>query len=64
MIGFALTGSFCNFERCFKVLELLCEKYEVLPIMSYNAYSTDTRFGTADYFKERAKVLCKKEIVH
>lgn len=64
MLGFALTGSFCNFERSFKVLESLCEKYEVLPIMSYNAYSTDTRFGTADYFKERAKGLCQKEIVH
>ena len=64
MIGFALTGSFCNFERSFKVLENLCEKYDVLPIMSYNAYSTDTRFGSSDYFIERAKNLCKRDIVH
>lgn len=64
MIGFALTGSFCNFERSFKVLENLCEIYEVIPIMSYNAYTTDTRFGNADYFIERAKNLCKKDIVH
>lgn len=64
MIGFAMTGSFCNFEKCLKVLETLTEKYDVLPIMSFNAYSLDTRFGSAESFKSRVEKLCGKSIVH
>lgn len=64
MIGFCMTGSFCNFEKCVKVLEGLSEKYEIIPVMSYNAYSTDTRFGKAEYFNKKVEDICKKEIVH
>ena len=63
MIGFAMTGSFCNFERAIKVLETLVGKYEVLPIMSFNAFSLDTRFGTAVSFIERVEALCGKKVV-
>ena len=43
MLGFAVTGSFCNFEKGLKTLDGLSKKYdEILPILSYNAYSTDT----------------------
>ena len=65
MLGFAVTGSFCNFEKCLKILEELSQKYdEILPILSYNAYSTDTRFGTASYFVSRIEKLCCHEAVH
>ena len=65
MLGFAVTGSFCNFEKCLKILEGLSQKYdEILPILSYNAYSTDTRFGTASYFVSRIEKLCCHEAVH
>lgn len=65
MLGFAVTGSFCNFEKCLKILEGLSQKYdEILPILSYNAYSTDTRFGTAAYFVSRIEKLCCHEAVH
>ena len=65
MLGFAVTGSFCNFENCLKTLESLTQKYdEILPILSYNAYSTDTRFGTASYFVSRVEKLCCHEVVH
>lgn len=64
MIGFAICGSFCNFSNAFKILEELIEKGEdVVPIMSYNAYATDTRFGDAAYFIEKAEKLCGREVV-
>lgn len=64
MIGFAMCGSFCNFERCFKELERLIKNgEEVLPIMSYNVVKTDTRFGKASDFVKRAETLCKKSVV-
>ena len=53
-IGFALTGSFCTFERVLKQMEVLVERgYEVLPILSFNAGGMDTRFMTADHVRER-----------
>ena len=65
MLGFAMTGSFCNFENSLCVLEELTHKLDrIIPIMSYNAYSTDTRFGTAESFNKRIEALCKEEIVH
>ena len=65
MIGFAMTGSFCNFEKALKVLEELSYKHErIIPVMSYNAYSTDTRFGTAEYVENRVEALCHEEAVH
>lgn len=65
MLGFAMSGSFCNFEKSIKVLEQLSKiNDEIIPIMSYNAYTTDTRFGTAQYFISRVEKLCCHEVVH
>lgn len=65
MIGYAICGSFCNFENSFRQLENLVNSgNEVLPIMSYNAYSTDTRFGKAEDFIKRAEKLCGKKVIH
>ena len=64
MLGFAITGSFCNFEKSFKVLHELSEKYEILPIMSFNAYNLSTRFGTSEYNIARTEGICGKNVVH
>lgn len=64
MIGFCMTGSFCSFEKALAVLKTLTESYEVLPIMSYNAYSLDNKFGRAAEFRDRVEKLCGKEIIH
>ncbi len=62
--GYALTGSFCTFERSLKQIENLVNKgINVLPIMSYNAYSTDTRFGTAEYFKSKIEKITGNKII-
>ena len=48
MIGFAVTGSFCNHEKAIGVLNELCSAgYRIKPIVSFSVLSTDTRFGKA-----------------
>ena len=64
-IGFAMTGSFCTFRRVLKELETLSETgATIIPIMSRNAYETDTRFGTSEYFKGELLRICKNPILH
>lgn len=47
-IGYAVSGSFCTFEKSFAAAEKLCKMgAELLPIMSFNAAGVDTRFGKA-----------------
>ena len=49
-IGFVLTGSFCTFSKTIpKMKELIKIGFEVIPIMSYNAYNLDTKFGKNAY---------------
>ncbi len=63
-VGFALTGSFCTFSRVLAELEKVANTgADVFPIMSEIAYSTDTRFGTAEEFRARIEDICKKPII-
>lgn len=63
-VGFALCGSFCTFSRVIPEIErLVNEGYDVFPIMSNAAYTTDTRFGAAKDFSSRCEELCGKEII-
>ncbi|MBQ6568929.1 MAG: dipicolinate synthase subunit B, partial [Clostridia bacterium] len=64
-IGFALTGSFCTFSKIVPVIkELVDLGADVTPIMSANAYTTDTRFGTAESFINTIEEICGKKIIH
>ena len=64
-IGFVLTGSFCTFQKTLpKIKQLIDQGAEILPIMSFNAYNTDTRFGTAQEFIKEIEDMTKKEIIH
>ena len=38
--------------------------YDIVPIMSANTYSTDTRFGTAESFRERVENICSRPVLH
>ncbi len=61
-IGFALTGSFCTFERALGQMEALVKRgYDVLPIVSFDAGSLDTRFMTAQHLRERIREITGKE---
>ncbi len=64
-VGFALCGSFCTFKEVFKEIEKLVETgYEVLPIMSENSYTLDTRFGDAKHWIARFKEITGNKIIH
>ena len=65
MIGYALTGSFCTISKSIDTLKgLIMRGYEVLPIMSENAYSTDTRFGEAQEINKTIMELTGHKIIH
>ena len=64
-IGFALTGSFCTFEKTIEQMESLVKLgAEVIPIMSYNSYNLDTKFGTASDHINKIKKITNKDIIH
>lgn len=63
-VGFALCGSFCTYERVFPVMERLSKSYDVIPIFSQSAYSTDSRFGAAAEYIAKAEAICGKPVLH
>ena len=64
-IGFALTGSFCTFSKTIEQMENLANLgAEIIPIMSYNSYNLDTKFGTALEHINKIKEITKKDIIH
>ena len=64
-VGFAMCGSFCTFTKAIEQMKFLAQTgYDVVPIMSETAYSTDTRFGKAQDFRNEIKSICNKEIIH
>ena len=63
-IGYALCGSFCTVGQSIDLLEKLARSgNDILPIMSYNAYSINSRFGKAGDIRERVKNICGKPII-
>lgn len=64
-IGFAYTGSFCTISRSIEVMKrLMSQGIEIIPIMSENAYNTDTRFGKADSIRKEIVKCSGNEIIH
>ena len=65
-IGFAFTGSFCTFKIVLEELKKIKkENADIIPIMSYNSYKLDTKFGTAKEFIDEIKnITGKDEIIH
>lgn len=64
-VGFILTGSFCTFSKTIpKMKEILKQGAEIVPIMSFNAYNMDTKFGKAQDFIDEIEEITGKEIIH
>lgn len=56
--AFAVCGSFCTLEPALRQAERLrASGWELLPVMSFAASRLDTRFGKAEYWKERLEQL-------
>lgn len=63
-IGFAFCGSFCTFAPAMEQLKRLCDSgHEIVPIMSFNASSIDTRFGKANEHIEKIESLCGRKVI-
>lgn len=64
-IGFVLTGSFCTFSKVIpKMKELIKREAEIVPVMSFNAYDTDTKFGKAKTFIDEIEIITGKKVIH
>ncbi|MCL1822660.1 MAG: hypothetical protein FWG44_00495 [Oscillospiraceae bacterium] len=64
-LGFAVTGSFCTFDAAFAQARILrAMGAELVPIMSKNAFHTDTRFGDAKKRAEELADICGTDIIN
>ena len=57
-LGFALCGSFCTHNTALEIMKKLTQSYDIVPILSYNAANTDTRFGSAGMLREKITGIC------
>ena len=63
-VAFALCGSFCTFEAAVpQAARLAAMGWQVLPIMSFAAASTDTRFGPAAGWKARLEAAAGRPVL-
>lgn len=61
-IDIAMTGSYCTYKKTFEAIRQLKNTgANLIPIFSFNAASTDSRFGTHDDFLQLARDLTGKE---
>lgn len=60
-----MCGSFCTLKSVIEQMRALKSLgADILPIMSETVYSTDTRFGTAEYFINEVTEICERPIIH
>ena len=63
-IGIAITGSFCTFSKVIEQIKTIVDKgADVLPIMSNNTYTMDTKFGEAKHFTAEVEKITGKKII-
>lgn len=64
-IGFAITGAFPIFEESIsKMKEIINAGGKIVPIMSFNAYNIDTRFGKAKDFTDKIEEITEHKIIN
>ena len=63
-IGFVITGSFYNFTKIIEQIKKIKElDGNIIPIMSFNAFVSNTRFGLADNFINEIELITEKKII-
>lgn len=63
-LAFALCGSFCTFETAVpQAARLAALGWQVLPVMSFAAAATDTRFGPAAGWKARLEAAAGRPVL-
>ena len=64
-IGFVMTGSFCTFRKTIDELKKIVKLgAKVIPIMSENSYTMDTKFGKAEDFINEVEDITGTQILH
>ncbi len=64
-VGYCFTGSFCTFSKSIEALkDIVKAGHNVTPIMSENAYNTDTRFGDAVDIQNEIINITGNSIIH
>ena len=63
MIGYALCGSFCTHRDSLEALKQIASTNNVLPIVSFNAGSLDTRFGTAKDLLDNLEAITGNSVI-
>ncbi len=64
-IGFVFTGSFCTFRKTIDELKKIVNLgAKVIPIMSKNSYTMDTKFGRAEDFIKEIEDITGNKILH
>jgi dipicolinate synthase subunit B len=62
-IGFAVTGSYCTFDKILPQMKKLAERNAVTPIFSHAVATTDTRFyKAADFYRDVHEICGRKPI--
>lgn len=63
-VGFGVCGSFCTFRRAFSAAKKLRELgSDVIPFMSFNSATIDTRFGTAAENIKELEEICGHYVI-
>lgn len=64
-VGYAITGSFCTFDKTLPQVEkLVSEGAEVFPIISESVNEFDTRFGTAEELKNKLHTITGRQPIN
>ncbi len=64
-IGVIMTGSFCTFSKVISQFKELTNRgAELIPIMSFNSYNLDTKFGEAKNFIKEVEAISGKKIIN
>ena len=64
-IGYVFTGSYCTFKKSIEALkQVVNKKANVIPIMSFNSYNEDTKFGKAQDFIKEIEDITGNKIIH
>ncbi len=63
-VAFGICGSFCTLDKTVPAIQALQKQgWNVQPVISYEAASQDTRFGTAAYWRETIEKLTGNSIL-
>lgn len=63
-IVFALTGSFCTYSKVLpQMMHLAARGIKIIPVMSFQATNTDTRFGSAQDWKNKISEITGSRVL-